>query len=174
MSPRPAPPSADANDVRVGIVSDTHGHVPFALEAVRMFESLTVHQVIHCGDVGTPQIVGLFAAWPTHFVLGNVDSDATAFRQAIAAAGQTYHGRFGEIELAGRRIAFLHGDDTERLRRTIREGRYDAVCSGHTHQAQIERHGATCVINPGATYRASAHTVCLLTLPALKADLVTL
>jgi putative phosphoesterase len=59
--------------MKIGVVSDTHGHVSYTLEAVRMLESLAVELVIHCGDIGTAEIVDLFAAWPTHFVFGNVD-----------------------------------------------------------------------------------------------------
>src|SRR5438067_2299698 len=67
----------------LGIVSDTHGHVEHTRQAVRMLESLEVHEVIHCGDIGSSDIVPLFAAWPTHFVLGNVDYDEPPLREAI-------------------------------------------------------------------------------------------
>ncbi|HEX5444919.1 MAG TPA: metallophosphoesterase family protein, partial [Pirellulales bacterium] len=59
----------------VGVISDTHGHVEFTRSAVRMFESCAVELVIHCGDIGSNEIVGLFALWPAHFVFGNVDHD---------------------------------------------------------------------------------------------------
>ena len=55
----------------IGIVSDTHGHVEFARPAMRMLESCQVELVIHCGDIGSPEIVELFAPWPAHFVFGN-------------------------------------------------------------------------------------------------------
>jgi predicted phosphodiesterase len=43
--------------VRVGIISDTHGQVDFTRPAVRMFESLEVDRVFHCGDIGSPEVV---------------------------------------------------------------------------------------------------------------------
>src|SRR3954454_1737270 len=99
--------------MRLGVVSDTHGHVQYACAGVRMLESLGVKAVLHCGDIGSVEIVPVFAAWPTHFVFGNVDvgSQAEELRAAIESAGQTCHGRFGEIELAEIKIALLHGDD---------------------------------------------------------------
>ncbi len=76
--------------MRIGVVSDTHGHVEFALAAVRMLQSLDVAEVLHCGDIGSPEIVMLFRSWPTHFVFGNVDYDVGTLRKAIRTAGQAY------------------------------------------------------------------------------------
>lgn len=45
----------------LGVVSDSHGHVGNTRQAVRMLQSLDVAAVIHCGDIGTPEIVKLFA-----------------------------------------------------------------------------------------------------------------
>jgi putative phosphoesterase len=158
--------------MKIGVVSDTHGHVPYARDAVRMLESLDIELVIHCGDIGSPEIVELFAAWPTHFVFGNVD-DPRRLGGAIGAAGQTGHGRFGSLELAGRKIAFLHGDDTALLRQTSTSGKYDLVCHGHTHIARQAQEGRTLILNPGALYRATPHSIAFVELPALAATIVT-
>src|SRR5262245_11279711 len=100
----------------IGVVSDTHGHLQNTQAAVRMLESFGVEQVLHCGDIGSAAIVTLFAAWPTHFVLGNVDAgNLTAPLSAtILQAGQACHGRFAALELDGVKIAVLHGDDTRK------------------------------------------------------------
>src|SRR4051794_1053544 len=95
----------------IGIVSDTHGHAGYTTAAVKVLDGLPIAAVLHCGDIGSPRIVPLFAQWPAHFVFGNVDYDSEVLREAIEAAGQTCHGRFGRLELAGRQIAFLHSDD---------------------------------------------------------------
>jgi putative phosphoesterase len=154
--------------LRLGIVSDTHGHVLFAREAVRMLESLGAQAVLHCGDIGSPEVVALFGAWPAHFVFGNVDLDAARLRQAIQECGHTCHERFGTLELAGCRLAFLHGDDERLLRETIAGGRYDLVCHGHTHVARQEQVGRTLVVNPGALYRATPHRIAIVDLPSLE------
>ena len=67
----------------LGVVSDTHGQTDYTLDAVRMLESLEVDAVLHCGDVGSAEVVRLFKPWPTHFVLGNVD-DAATIRRMLA------------------------------------------------------------------------------------------
>ena len=136
--------------MRLGIVSDTHGHVPNTQAAVRMLESLEVEAVLHCGDIGAPSIVPLFARWPTHFVFGNVDggSAAAELQAAIRQAKQFDHGRFGSLELAGIHIAFLHGDDSRLLEQTIAAGKHQLVCHGHTHSARSEKIGPTLVAQP--------------------------
>jgi uncharacterized protein len=161
--------------MHLGIVSDTHGQVPYAREGVRMLESFKVQAVLHCGDIGSVEIVPLFAAWPTHFVFGNVDTGSYAreLRAAIEQAGQTCHGVFGKIELAGSRIALLHGDDTGRLAQTIADQAFDLVCHGHTHVARNELVGRTRVLNPGALFRATPHSIAVVELPSLKAEILS-
>jgi putative phosphoesterase len=159
--------------MQIGVVSDTHGHIPYTREAIRMLESLEVEAVLHCGDIGSPEIVELFAAWPTHFVFGNVDSHR-ALGEAIRAAGQNCHDRFGRLELAGRRIAFLHGDDEALLNDTIASGEWDLVCHGHTHVARRMQRGPTLVLNPGAIFRASPHSIACVQLPELEATIISL
>ena len=60
--------------MRLGVISDTHGNLDRTERAVRLLRHWRVEQVIHCGDVGCAEIVGLLAPWPAHFVLGNVDN----------------------------------------------------------------------------------------------------
>ena len=158
--------------MRVGIISDTHGQVEQTRTAVRMFESLDVERVLHCGDVGSAAVVELFAPWPTDFVFGNTDTEHKALRTAIERAGQTCHGEFGDVTIEGIRIALIHSHEPRRFSASIGSGRYQVVCYGHTHTASIERRGDTLVINPGAVFRAKPHSVAVLDLPALEATIV--
>ncbi|MFI4876102.1 MAG: YfcE family phosphodiesterase [Blastopirellula sp. JB062] len=158
--------------MQIGIVSDTHGQVEFTRSAIRMLESFQVTSVIHCGDIGGAAIVELFQLWPSHFVLGNVDLDPDFWQQTIKSAGQTCHGSFGQLELANRQIAFLHGHDKKLLNATKNSGNYDLVCYGHTHKAADYYVGTTRVLNPGALYRASRHTIAIVDLPSLDVHIV--
>lgn len=160
--------------MRIGVVSDTHGHVDYTRQAIRMLESCAIELVIHCGDIGSEDVVRLFQPWPTHFVFGNVDYDRQRLRAAIQTAGQTCHDRFGNLELAGKRIAFLHGADSVLLAQTIATGQYNLVCYGHSHIAEHHVEGNTVVLNPGALYRAQPHSIALVDLPAIEIAHVTL
>ena len=120
IAPKGPPAEPEPRLMLIGIISDTHGDVHVTRQATRLFDSLGVRVVLHCGDVGSPAIIPLFSAWPTHFVFGNADRHDT-IREAIVAAGQTCHERFGTLELEGRRIALLHGDDATLLRETVQK-----------------------------------------------------
>ena len=161
--------------MQIGVISDTHGHLENTLAAVRMLNSLEVEQVLHCGDIGSPRIPALLAGWPTHFVFGNCDhgTELVELRSAIAAAGQTCHERFGDLELAGRKIALIHSDDARLFRQVTTSGEYDLVCYGHTHQAEQHRAGKTLVLNPGALYRAAPHSIAVVDLAQLDATIIT-
>ena len=123
----------------IGVLSDTHGHVPDTREAINVLESLDVDVVLHCGDIGSVAVVGLFEPWPTHFVFGNVDGNESELRWAIEAAGQNCHGRFAALEMGGKKIALLHSDDERRFDETVHSGEWDLVCYGHTHVAEQHR-----------------------------------
>lgn len=160
--------------MRIGVVSDTHGHTANTMAAVRMLQSLKVEAVLHCGDIGSREIPKLLSAWPTHFVFGNCDYDDDELRAAIEAAGLTCHGRFGDLELGGRRIALIHSDDARLFRQVCTSGDYDLVCYGHTHQAEQHTARRTLILNPGALYRATPHSLAIVELETLDAMIVPL
>ena len=59
------------------------------------------------------------------------------------------------------------------LRNTVQAGEWDLVCYGHTHAAKQHRQGRTLVLNPGALYRATPHSLAVVELPELRATIVT-
>jgi hypothetical protein len=157
----------------LGVISDTHGQVEATRDALRIFDSIEVETIVHCGDIGGAAIVSLFSQRPTHFVLGNVDY-AEEIECAIRDAGQHCHGRFGKLELEGLQVGFLHGDDQQRLTRESRSGRWDVLCHGHTHHAMQTMVGKTLVVNPGAFQRVLRPSVALVELPARRVQLLTI
>jgi putative phosphoesterase len=161
--------------MRIGVVSDTHGHVLNAQAAARMLESLDVEAVLHCGDIGSPQVPPVFSRWPTHYVLGNVDHyDDESLSDAVGNAGGTFHSRFADLQLGGRRIALLHSDDGRKFDEVKTSGEYDLVCYGHTHVAEQHREGKTLVLNPGALQRAKVHQIAIVDLETMEATHVTI
>jgi len=159
--------------MQIAVVSDTHGQIQHTIEAIHEIERRRPSLVLHCGDVGNPAVVPLFAGRETRFVFGNVD-DPGALRAAIADVGLTCDGFFGELAVDEQRIAFLHGHDERRLREAIDSGAFHLVCHGHTHRRRWERIGTTWVLNPGAIHRATPHSIAFVTLPDLATDFVAL
>jgi len=153
----------------VGVVSDTHSHVEYTQDAVRILRKLGVEMALHCGDIGGVSIIPVFGDLPTHFVLGNVDWNKQEMQEAIASAEQTFHGRFGRLDVADRRIAFLHGDDEQLLRRTIAGDDVDVVCYGHTHVAEHHFENGKLVVNPGAVWRSNPPSVAVVDLAKMHA-----
>ena len=160
--------------MRIGVLSDTHGHLAYTRRAVEALGRYDLKTVLHCGDVGSAEIVPFFDRWTTHFVFGNVDHDEWVLRKAIEEAGQTCHGRFGSLELDGLRIALIHSDDQQLFRETIAEQLWDLVCYGHTHVHEHHLEGRTLVLNPGAVFRANPRTFAVVTLPSLDVEFVKL
>ncbi len=159
---------------RLGIVSDTHGHLQYTQNAIRMLESLEVDRVLHCGDIGTAEVVKQFAPWPTYFVFGNCDYDHESLRQAITAQGSICCDEFASLTIDGVRIALLHSHDRQRFQHALNSGEYDLVCYGHTHVAAVDRHGETVAVNPGAIYRASPHSLAIVELPEIAPQIIAI
>lgn len=157
----------------LGVISDTHGHLDLTERAVRLMRDRGVEQVIHCGDVGGAAIVNLFHSLVAHFVVGNCDS-AMTLQMAVEGAGHRFYGRLGELELKGRKIAFLHGDSHLAMMRLLAEGECDLIIHGHTHLAQCQTDGKTLVLNPGALTRCQRPSFALVQLPELKVTPVAL
>ena len=74
------------------------------------------------------------------------------------------HEPFGELELEGRKIAWIHGDNGQLFRDVENSGQFEFLFYGHTHQAREHRTGPTRVINPGALQRARLKTCAVLDL----------
>jgi putative phosphoesterase len=156
--------------MRIGVVSDTHGHLPSARRAAELLAEHPIEQILHCGDIGTPEIVQVFSQWPGHYVFGNCDSDWSALRAAIELVEQNCYDEFGEIELAGCRIALVHGHDHRRFQEALNLQKYQLVCYGHTHVPEERYEGKTLVLNPGALFRANPRTIAIVELPSLEVE----
>ena len=158
----------------IGVVSDTHSHVEYTQDAVRILTDRGAEMVLHCGDIGSVSIVRCFPELPAHFVLGNVDTNRDEVQEAVRQAGHTFHGRVGHVDAAGKRIVFLHGDDSRRLCQSIASEDTDLVCYGHSHVAEHHRENGKLVLNPGAIWRGEPPSVALVDLPSMRVETLRL
>lgn len=159
---------------KIGIISDTHGQVTRVQQAVIHFDKHEIDTVLHCGDIESLAIPAILRPSPAHFVLGNVDWNSDALAAAIKAAGHLFHGRFGALQIGGRSIALLHGDNARQLSSVTESGEWDVVCTGHTHHPNVQRDGNTVVLNPGALHRAVRYTIAVLDLADLSVEFIEL
>jgi uncharacterized protein len=154
------------HNMKIGVMSDTHGEVTLTRQALDTFDRLQVTLTIHCGDVG-PEVIPLFTGRHIHLVIGNTD-DPDTLREALSDNEHKLHGEFGTLEIEGCRLAFLHGHDVRLLHHTIHSGDWDMVCHGHTHAFSSSREGSTHVVNPGALSRTTSPSVAVVELPSME------
>lgn len=152
-----APEAEEERPWRIGVLSDTHGHLdPRILE---IFQG--VDRILHAGDIGLPWLIlELEQIAPVTAVTGNVD------------VGLEY--RETEVfECAGHKFLIHHIVDLEQMdeklqKKIIREGP-DIVVFGHTHSRACEQVEDTLYFNPGYAGRKKSdqeRTVAILTCDA--------
>ncbi|MFL5328116.1 MAG: metallophosphoesterase family protein [Gemmataceae bacterium] len=139
--------------MKLGILSDSHDRVERIELALAEFQKRGVERLIHCGDITGPTTVYAFAGWTVDFTLGNCDWDPDALDKSIREMGGTLHPEFGDLELAGKRIAWTHSHNAMLFRRLEHSDDYDYLFYGHTHVAEQHITGRTLVMNPGALHR---------------------
>jgi len=138
-------------EVRVGVLSDTHGYFPNSLE--NFFKNC--HIVFHAGDVGNLSVVEkLNNICSLVAVFGNID-------------GPDIRSRFPEIQrihIAGLNIFMMHicgypGKYKPFARKLLEEERPDVVITGHSHILKIiyDKTLMHWHINPGACGQAGWH-----------------
>jgi uncharacterized protein len=146
--------------MKIGVLSDTHDRVQITAEAVRLLTEQGAELLLHCGDIASPRIVRLFESICTHFVFGNWD-DEQELSPVMREIGATPHREFGQLTLAGKKVAWVHSHRYGQLQRLEQSGEFDFLFYGHTHVAESHQTGRTLVANPGAIFRARPRT-CLL------------
>lgn len=153
----------------IGLISDTHGRADSAQHAVQVLLDHGADCLIHLGDVGSTACVDALADTDpatakqveAHLVFGNCDFDAASLGRYALGLGIHVHQPFGQLDVDGCKIAFTHGHLGSVMDHLLAEAP-DYLLHGHTHLLADERHGPTRIINPGAMFRASRHTVALL------------
>ena len=123
--------------MKIGIISDTHGH--FDPKLPQLFAG--VDHILHGGDIGMPWVIlELEQIAPVTAVLGNNDAGLN-FRETEV------------LELASRKFLVHHIVDFraphETIKRRIIREMPDVVVFGHTHKPHNESIGKTLYFNPG-------------------------
>ena len=130
--------SSQADECRVGIISDTHGLMrPEAVVALQDSDL-----IIHAGDIGHPS------------VLASLGSIAPVF----AVRGNNDHGEWAErlpeflvVKAGGVSLRVLHNlTDLEDAARSPGSQQCAAVIAGHSHRPLVEKRDGVLYINPGS------------------------
>ena len=147
----------------IGILSDTHGRIGAAAAGIEALKAKGCEYFIHCGDVGSCDVLDCLAGLAAGFVFGNTDFDREELRRYSADIGVRCLETGDVLELDGKKLAVTHGDEVQILRRLL-AGEPDYLLTGHTHVARDVKQGSTRWINPGALHRAAVKSVAVLDL----------
>lgn len=158
---------------KIGVISDSHDHLPNLRHALGQLMERGVQTVIHCGDLIAPFVtveLGRLQGLTIHTVFGNNDGDRFLHqRLAVEAPNVTHHGEAGTVELGGRRLAFSHYGE-HALGLAGQRG-CQAAFFGHTHQPHDERVGEVLLLNPGELLgMKGAPSFCIYDLEANEAE----
>jgi len=157
--------------MRIGLMADSHDHLPRIEHAVDFFNRHQADFVIHAGDFVAPFALAplerLQCEWMG--VFGNNDGERVGLERK--SQGRIRAGPH-RMELLNTRLTLIH--ILEELERE--QEQTDIIIFGHTHQAEIRHEGNILLINPGETYGwlHGRATIAMLELPTLKVELIEL
>lgn len=162
--------------MRLGIMADSHDHVPNVHRAVETFNRHEVDLVLHAGDFVAPFAVRPFSGLRCGMVavFGNNDGERIGLQRAFDQFGGRVEPNLATLEVGERRLALTHYPEiAEPL---AAGGGFDLVVFGHTHEIAERRPGSTLLLNPGEvggwlTGRATVAVVDLATMAAAIEDL---
>lgn len=136
----------------IGLIADSHDHLPHINKAVEIFKDRKVEAVLHAGDFCSPFTILPFEGLPLKAVFGNNDGDHYLLLQKFNAIDADHLGTFGHLKIGGLDIALYHGTDIPITAALEGSGNYDVVVSGHTHEKKAGMIDDTLAINPGTAH----------------------
>lgn len=158
----------------IGLISDTHDNVEDVKKAVEIFQKHNVDFVLHLGDVVSPATIKFFNGVVLKVIKGNCDGDIEHIKKMLSNINGEYLGEEHEFRLGGKKIYATHGIDEKKLGEITRSGKYDYVLHGHTHFKRDDKVKKCRVINPGAHYYGTEHTIALFDPKTDKLEFISL
>jgi uncharacterized protein len=142
--------------MKLGIISDTHGLL--RPEAARALSGVDL--IVHAGDVGSPEVLTkLKALAPVFAVRGNVDTESWAMELPATAI----------VDAGSASLYVLH--NLRELDLKPKAAGFDAVISGHTHQAEQWEREDVLYLNPGSAGPRRFHLPVTLALVDVGSEL---
>ncbi|MFG0330599.1 MAG: metallophosphoesterase family protein [Phycisphaerales bacterium] len=145
----------------IGLLSDSHGRAEITRRAVEALIEAGADLLIHLGDIGADKVLDALAGHPSRVVFGNCDYPWEPLGRYAERLGIAVDHPEGAIRVGEEHIHYAHGDRTGSFHRAI-EGGAGWFLHGHSHETRDEVVRGVRVVNPGALFRASRYTVCML------------
>ncbi len=157
--------------MKIGVMADSHDHLPNIWKAVQLFNQEQVGLVVHAGDFVSPFAVEPLRdlTCPVLAVFGNNDGERIGVANQFVGFGEV-HPNVGTTSADGRRIAVVHYP--ELAVPLARSGDYDVVIFGHSHEIE-ERVEKGLLLNPGEVggWLTDRPTVAVVDLETLRVEI---
>ena len=126
--------------MKIGLISDTHGHLP--ADVFTVFSEVDL--IIHAGDIGTEEVlIDLRASAPVTAVYGNMDHSLPGGRLPRIAFIKAE-----ELTLCVTHILNSPKSFAYELYKMNKKA--DVVIFGHTHRPEVQKYNDILFINPGS------------------------
>ena len=155
--------------MKIGVLSDTHDNLSNTVAVLDAYRERGIGTIIHCGDLTSPDMVPHFEGFRVILTIGNMDHTTGAVRKRLEKmradnfVGMVYKGKLGGVP-----IAATHSHVDGKIMELVREGRYQWIFHGHTHEKRDEVVQGVRIVNPGALggLGREARTFCVVDLNA--------
>lgn len=126
----------------LAIISDTHDNIPNLTKVLDYCRENKIEKLIHCGDLAEIETLDFLKenfAGDIFWTFGNMDHGHSADYPFADGKYRSINifSKHGEIEIANKKIAFVHYPDY--ARKLAEEGKFDFVFYGHTHKPWTEK-----------------------------------
>ncbi len=159
--------------MKIGVISDTHDHIPAIQEAFRFFEQQGIQTVLHLGDVISPFVIRFIRevySGRLYAVYGNNDGERLFLKAMFEKHGAEIQVGPRILTLADRKIIMMHEPVAPEALAT----QFDVVLYGHLHEIRNESTAKGLILNPGEAcgYLSNKRTFAILDLTRLQAEIV--
>lgn len=124
----------------IAIISDVHNNEVNLKKVLNFCESNKIEKIVCCGDLASDETLYFMAdnfRGEIFYVFGNMDNgQLQEFKNVESYKNIKLFADFGEAEIDGRKIAFVHFPEV--AKRLGETGKYDFVFYGHTHKPWTE------------------------------------
>jgi putative phosphoesterase len=159
--------------MRIGVISDTHNHLPNTRRIVELLNEASVDRVVHTGDVTQAKTLRVLADLdaPLYGVFGNNDLERSDLEATCHELGHHFADPPLHLTWADRRIVVVH-DPLDLHPPLLSE--VDIALHGHDHRHRVEAHWGALVFNPGecAGHIPGYNQVGVVDLVVLEADVL--
>ncbi|MDX9913253.1 MAG: YfcE family phosphodiesterase [Candidatus Moranbacteria bacterium] len=130
--------------MKVAIISDIHNNETNLKKVLDYCENKKIKKIICCGDLASDETLDFMAdnfnppgGGEIFYTFGNMDNEQLReFQYVDVYKNVNLFRNFGEIEVEGKQVAFVHFPD--KAKRLAESGKYDFVFYGHTHKPWTE------------------------------------